>query len=375
MPAFSPTWLAGPAAAALAALSLGAAPALAKPPASSHAVFVQTDALRGNAVVAYDRAADGTLHRAGTYPTGGRGGRLAGAKVDYLASQGSLVYDRAHHALYAVNAGSDSITAFTVEGDRLSHRQVLGSGGHFPASIAVHGNLVYVLNVRSGAVVQGFRRVGAKLRRVAAWRRPLGLTDGTPEFTSTPGQVLFAPGGDRLLITTKGDSSSVDTFAVAAGGRPSAQPVVTALPGAVPFAGAFDASGRYVLAEAGTNAVASFTLGGDGMLAPIAQTPTGQQATCWIVASGGRFYVSNAASGTVSTFTLASDGTPVAGALTPTDAGTVDAAATADGRFLYVQTGAKGIVDEFRIGGDGALTAIGKVRVPHAAGGEGIATS
>ena len=33
---------------------------------------------------------------------------------------------------------------------------------------------------------------------------------------------------------------------------------------------------------------------------------------------------------------------------TATDAGTVDAAASPDGRFLYVQTGADGIVDEFR---------------------------
>lgn len=37
-----------------------------------------------------------------------------------------------------------------------------------------------------------------------------------------------------------------------------------------------------------------------------------------------------------------------------------------------MQTGGKGIVDEFRVGGDGALTRVGSVTVPGATGGEGI---
>ena len=57
---------------------------------------------------------------------------------------------------------------------------------------------------------------------------------------------------------------------------------------------------------------------------------------------------------------------------TTTDAGAVDAAATSDGRFLYVQAGGPGNVDGFRIGGDGSLTAVGSVTVPGAAGAEGI---
>jgi hypothetical protein len=40
-----------------------------------------------------------------------------------------------------------------------------------------------------------------------------------------------------------------------------------------------------------------------------------------------------------------------------------------------VETGAKGIVDEFRVGSGGSLTEIGSVTVPGAAGAEGIAAS
>ncbi len=57
---------------------------------------------------------------------------------------------------------------------------------------------------------------------------------------------------------------------------------------------------------------------------------------------------------------------------TVTDPGAVDAASAAGGRFLYVQTGGNGIVDEFSVAANGALTGIGAVTVPGAAGGEGI---
>jgi hypothetical protein len=53
---------------------------------AARVVFVQTDRSTGNQVVAYHRAADGTLTPAGTYATGGLGGQLSGSVVDHLAS-------------------------------------------------------------------------------------------------------------------------------------------------------------------------------------------------------------------------------------------------------------------------------------------------
>src|SRR3984957_3091481 len=124
-----------------------------------HALFVQTDNTAGNQIVAYIRNANGTLAPAGTYATGGLGGVLNGSAVDHLASQGSLTYDAVHNLLYAVNAGSNTVSVFSVYGTQLSLRQVLGSGGSFPVSIAQQGNLVYVLNALGGGTVQGFRPV------------------------------------------------------------------------------------------------------------------------------------------------------------------------------------------------------------------------
>ena len=75
---------------------------------------VQTDNLAGNQIVAYDRSGNGTLTLAGTYATGGLGGQLTGSAVDHLASQGSLAYD-ATRTLYAVNAGSNTVSVFAVQ--------------------------------------------------------------------------------------------------------------------------------------------------------------------------------------------------------------------------------------------------------------------
>src|SRR3954468_2646952 len=113
---------------------------------TDHAVFVQTNDPAGNSIVVFDRSHDGTLTLAGTFPTGGKGSRAVGAPSDPLASQGSLVYDRSHQLLFAVNAGSDTISVFQVDGDELELAQVVSSGGPFPASIAVRRNLLYVLD-------------------------------------------------------------------------------------------------------------------------------------------------------------------------------------------------------------------------------------
>ena len=334
--------------------------------------FVETNAADGNAIVAYDAA----LKPAGTYPTGGLGGALTGAVVDRLASQGALTLDRAHGLLYAVNAGSNTITVFGVHGTRLTRLQVIGSGGTFPVSVATHGNLVYVLNARDGGTVQGFLRLGSRLVRVPSWNRGLGLdAAATPEFTHTPGQVAFRPDGRQLLVTTKANTNAVDVFAVDRFGGLSATPVVNVESGAVPFAAVFDRAGHLAVAEAGKNAVATFDLHRNGTITALDTAATGQAATCWIAYAGGVFYASNAGSATVSAYRGAPGGKLTSLGTVSTDPGTVDAAASGNGRNLYVETGGKGIVDAYRINSDGTLTATGSVTVPNAAGGEGIAAN
>ncbi len=373
-----------PAAAAAIAVTAFAAPAASAATQSAAgggssgdgAVFALTDNTAGNTVAAYHRAANGTMAAAGTYRTGGLGGVLTGSVVDHTASQGALAYDANRGLLIAVNPGSDTISVFRVDGDRLALSQVLPSGGDFPVSMTVHGEQAYVLNALGGGSLHGYRIAGQYLVPIPGSYRALNLgTTATSQFTATPGQVAFTPDGSRLLVTTKGATNDVDVFAVRPDGRLSATPTVSSLPGDVPFAVAFDQAGHVALAEAGPSAIATFALSRDGKLTQLDAADTGQAATCWVVGAGQYLYTSNAGSGSLSGYTAGSSGKLTALGNTPTDAGTVDAASAAAGRFVYAQAGKAGIVDEFAVQAGGALTPIGSVTVPGGAGGEGIAAA
>src|SRR5580704_8642192 len=338
-----------------------------------HALFVQTDNTAGNQVVAYDRNANGTLSAAGTYATGGVGGVLNGSAVDHRASQGSLTYDAVHNLLYAVNAGSNTVSVFSVYGDQLFLRQVINSGGQFPVSVAVHGDSVYVLNALS-ANVQGYVSFFGRLFPLPDSDRSLGLTvpSNTNQFTNTPGQVAVSPNGTELIVTTKLNNDDIDVFHIGFFGTLSPSPVVTSDPGG-PFGVTFDAAGHLVVANTASNSLTTYALEPNGTTVAIDNVLDGQAATCWVTGAQGSFFASNAGSGDISHF----QEQPFSGVLalageTPTDAGTVDAAASSDQQFLYAQTGANGIVDEFHVGAGGSLTAIGSVTVPGAVGGEGI---
>lgn len=374
------------AAVTVAATALATAAALAGPAGAStvtggfhggasHVVFVQNDNLAGNQVFAYRRAASGTLTQAGVYPTGGRGGQLTGSVVDHLASQGSLTYDPAAGLLYAVNAGSNTVSVFASYGDRLFLRQIVSSGGSFPVSVAVHGDLVYVLNALKGGSVQGYRVFAGRLFPIPGSNRPLHLDpSATPQYTSTPGQVAFTPDGSQLVVTTKANGDDIDVFGVSAWGTLSAHPVVNSEPGTVPFAITFSPAGHLVIAEAGPNALATFALHANGSATQLGQVATTQMATCWVVRDRNHLFADNAGSASVTGFSSGPGGHLTLLGQTTTDPGTVDAAAAPHGRYLYVQTGGNGIVDEFSVSG-GSLTKIGSVTVPSAAGGEGIAAA
>jgi len=271
-------------AATAAAVSFSLAPAASATPGpspsrhSAGAVFVQTDDLDHNAVIAYDRAADGQLTKVATYPTGGKGGAEAGAVVDPLASQGSLTLDRLHQLLYAVNGGSDTITVFGVDGSRLTRRQVLPTHGDLPVSVGVSGNLVYVLNARDGGSITGFTVQGHTLVPLAGSTRALNLVpNDKPEFLQAPSQVAITPERDAVIVATKTHGQLL-VFPLGDHGSPSASPVVTPS-GTVPFALSFDRAGRHRL---------RVQLPGGAQRAPRTAVPGGTDRAGRRVLVGGR---------------------------------------------------------------------------------------
>ena len=79
--------------------------------ADQHAVFAMTNSVEGNQIIAYSRAADGSLIERNQIATGGRG---SGGTTDPLGSQGSLTLSQDHSLLFAVNAGTGDISVFRV---------------------------------------------------------------------------------------------------------------------------------------------------------------------------------------------------------------------------------------------------------------------
>ena len=146
-------------------------------------------------------------------------------------------------------------------------------------------------------------------------------------------------------------------------------------PGTVPFAISFDQAGHLVLAEAGPSALATFALNPDGTTTQLDSLASGQTGLCWVAPAGSLFFTGNTGANSTSGYQTDASGQLALLGATPTDPGTVDASASSNGRFLYVQTGGNGIVDEFQVNANGSLAEIGSVPVAGAAGGQGIAAS
>ena len=137
---------------------------------------------------------------------------------------------------------------------------MIGSGGTFPVSIAVNGNVVYVLNARSGGSLQGLLSSPGGCSRIPGPSSGAGpQPDADAAVHHTPGEVGFTPDGRQLIVTTKGNGSDIDVFAVDRLGvcRPRSSTA-----NRVRCRSASSSSpGRLLqVTEAGTNAVATFSL-------------------------------------------------------------------------------------------------------------------
>ncbi|WP_416972199.1 lactonase family protein [Streptomyces sp. 4F14] len=347
---------------------------------ADHSVFVQGNELEGNSIHVFRRKTDGKLTAAGRYTTGGKGGDQVDAPTDSLASQGSLVYDDRSGLLLAVNAGSGTVTSFRVQGQKLTHRRVVHSGGDFPSSIAVSGRVAYVMNAGGAGSVQGFRITGNGLKPLPGSRRSLGLhNEKVPLFSSSPGQIAFTPDGRALVVTTK-SANTIEVFPVGRDGRPTRNAMVNPSAGKVPFAITFDRTGRMLVAEAAKSTVSTYTVRPDGRLKLI-QRPlaNGQNTLCWLERAGDFFYGGNTGNSTVTGYRMDQYGrlalTNAHGVATPPSAksqGVIDLAVTKDEKFLYVQNATSGTVDGFRIGGDGTLTKVTTVTGLPAFGHSGM---
>jgi 6-phosphogluconolactonase len=316
-------------------------------------IYVQTNDAARNEVVAFGRDGEGRLTRLGWFETGGRG-----SGVPHLASQSSLALDAKR--LLVTNAGSDSLSLFRVTAEGLELAGNVPSGGSAPTSVAVHGDLAYVLNNGSPGIT-GFSLSGDRLT-------PLEGSTGALADGADPAQIAFSPDGRTLVVTERG-TNSISTFAVGENGLAEG-PQTIASSGATPYG--FDFAGDAIVVteafggEVGAAAASSYSLG-SGQLEPLsASVADTRSEVCWAaVTKDGRFaYVTNFGDGTISRYAVGSDGRieladAVAASTRLGEKGVRDEAITGDGRFLYALDADARRIFGWSVGDDGSLSPVG----------------
>jgi 6-phosphogluconolactonase (cycloisomerase 2 family) len=320
-----------------------------------------------NAVAVFRRSPTGTLTSAGEFSTGGAGDPVpqgTDPATDPLASQGSLILGEDNNFLFAINAGSNQISVLRVGRNELTMVDLVDSGGVRPISLALHEDLLYVLNEGGTPNITGFTvNDDGTLTPLAGSTQP--LIGGT---AADPAEISFNPDGTLLVVTEKA-GNRINTYTIDENGLPSA-PIDNASNGMTPFGFAFNDSGTLVVSEAfggapNQSAASSYSALESGMLSVISgSVPNSQTASCWVITTnnGKSAFLSNTGNGTISSYGIADDGTLTLINGTAANLGStsapIDIALNNSSRFLYVLVAGTQSVASFRVGRNGTLTLI-----------------
>jgi len=376
---------------ATAGLMLASTLAVAQPAPPVGAVYTMTNAVEGNAVQVYQRRSVSQNLRPGPLvPTGGLG---SGGS---LGNQNGLLLDPDNRHLYAVNAGSDDVSVFTITPTGLELKTRFPSGGQRPVSVARFGGLLCVLN--AGGSVGSIDNVACRRWQPEvddAAATAVGLESESPHYATAvlsaadtaPAQIQFTRDG-RYLVATEKATNRISTYQVGLGGEWRNGEVT------LHRVGSFDSAGRtpfgfdvgngnqIIVSEAmagdpEAGAVSSYRVEDDGSLSWLQGTqPVFQTATCWVaVGGGGRYaYVSNTGSDNVSVLRVGFDGELDLlgrfGAVRTVGTTPLDVSISQDGLNFYVLNAGSGSINAFTILPNGRLERLGQMRgLPNSANG------
>ena len=330
-------------------------------------VYVLTNQV-ANSVAAFRRTAKGKLTPAGEFPTGGAGDPVpqgTDPATDPLASQGALIIGPGNRFLFAVNAGSNQISVMKINKNELTMVDIVDSGGIRPISLALHDDLLYVLNEGGTPNITGFTvEENGTLTPLAGSTQPL-----IGGVAADPAQIGFSSDGSLLVVTEKA-GNRINTYTIDDDGLPSA-PINNPSNGMTPFGFAFNNAGTLVVSEAfggaaNASAASSYSAPDSGILSVVSgSVPNSQTASCWVVIpNNGKFaFVSNTGSGTISSYRIGSEVEwlalldSVAGD-TGMGSAPIDVTLSNNSRYLFVHAAGSQLVVSFRVKKKGTLTMV-----------------
>ena len=371
-------------------------PGAAAAQAGNGAANTDTNEIPTNRIVAFDRLGNGQLQERERVPTGGSGGRQPQPACEVppggcpmLDTQGSVQVTDNGKLVFAVNAGSDTISSFRETKSGLQLVDQEPSGGDFPQSLTIteqHGHLLYVLNGNSNSIA-GFRFSShGQIEPIA----------GSVQTVSMPAPIGFTPrqiGFDRtgrVVTVTLLAHQAIDTFLLDKNGRPVERTTSPSM-WPLPFGFEYDQRNHMVLSEVTSDApgAVGHTTTYDldrrsGTLTSIDTESSDGPAPCWVVITndGRHTFVVNAGpfNRSVAKYRLFPSGrlTPLGPtSVTGPQPVSTDEDLSRDSKYLYVL--APGLfapnsrIDIFRVGHDGSLTQIGSTAADMPEGVSGLA--
>jgi 6-phosphogluconolactonase (cycloisomerase 2 family) len=264
--------------------------------AAKSALFTITNEAEGNRVLAFRVRHHGALEPAPAVATGGLG------TGDSLGSQGALVLSHDQRFLIAVDAGSNEINVFKVDGVELTLRSRIASGGVRPISVTEGCGLVYVVHAGSNDVVGFQLHSGGELSPIDGAHRSLSAAE------AGPGQITLSQDARTLIVTEK-TTNVITTYSVDEHGRLS-EPRVAASEGMTPFGFELTSRGELVVSEAATGSMSSYKISDDGVAVISNAVPSGEMAPCWveITADDRVAFTANAGSASISSYEISASG-------------------------------------------------------------------
>lgn len=315
-------------------------------------VYTMTNNTASNAVLAFKRAADGSLTVAGTYKTGGKG--IAGDIDDQhsLRTSGDFIF--------AANPGSNDISVFKKAMKGLEKVGQYPSGGLNPVSIAISGSTLVVANQ---AVKEGTPNLATFKIGQDGSLKMMGMMKSNFKDGAGPADVDFAPDGKMLAVTygyQAENTSMVATFNLDDKGMLSKLSEAAAYG---PVGLSWNPNGNRIYVSTFRSAsILSFEVGQNGKLMEPQMLKDTEAAACWTLvnAAGDRLYVANFVSNSISIYSLDEKGDAkfMSAIKRPTVSGndTKDLALSEDGKFLYVLGSTSKRIDAFKVGEDGGLS-------------------
>ncbi len=320
-------------------------------------VYTLSNQMNGNKVLVYRRAANGMLSWQSSFSTGGNG--TGGG----LGNQGAVILSDDGDVLLAVNAGSNTVSSLKITGSGLNLKSTVSSGGMVPVSIAVHDDLVYVLNAGGNGNISGFRlKNNGKLYPIPHSSRPLSVGAATGAA-----QISFVLGG-RVLVITEKATNTITTYTVNGMGLPGMMHTRTSS-SPTPFGFAPGRFGLIFVSEAvggamGASVLSSYRVHDNGEISLVdGSVGAGQTAACWVVITkNGKYaYTTNTGSNNLTSFDVNQNSGDIdlrdaIAATTP--AGPIDAALSNNSKFLYVLNAGGNSISVFTVSGTSSLGSI-----------------